>query len=82
MGAAPEAADQPRPNLMPTDTRQRQPSFDSAFREQLATLIRWRRDVRRFRLDPVAAELIERLLALAACAPSVGLSQPWRFVLI
>jgi 5,6-dimethylbenzimidazole synthase len=82
MGAAPEAADQPRPNLMPTDTRQRPPSFDSAFREQLAMLIRWRRDVRRFRLDPVAPELIERLLALAACAPSVGLSQPWRFVLI
>ena len=45
-------------------------------------LIRWRRDVRRFRPDPVEPELIARLLALAACAPSVGLSQPWRFVLV
>jgi 5,6-dimethylbenzimidazole synthase len=30
----------------------------------------------------VAAELIERLLSLAAYAPSVGFSQPWRFVLV
>jgi 5,6-dimethylbenzimidazole synthase len=82
LGAAREAADQPRPERMPTDTRQHPPSFDGAFRERLATLIRWRRDVRRFRLDPVEPGLIERLLTLAACAPSVGLSQPWRFVLI
>src|SRR5262249_54938137 len=27
-------------------------------------------------------ELIERLLSLAAYAPSVGFSQPWRFVLV
>ena len=45
-------------------------------------LVRWRRDVRRFRSDPVEPHLVERLLALAACAPSVGLSQPWRFVLV
>ena len=82
MGAAREAADRPRPDRMTTDTSQRPPRFDSAFREQFATLIRWRRDVRRFRLDPVDPDLIARLLELSACAPSVGLSQPWRFVLV
>ena len=60
----------------------RPPRFDGRFKEQFAALVRWRHDVRRFRSDPVEPDLIERLLALAACAPSVGLSQPWRFVLV
>jgi 5,6-dimethylbenzimidazole synthase len=58
------------------------PRFDAAFRAQFAELVRWRRDVRRFRTHPIPPDLIARLLALAACAPSVGLSQPWRFVLV
>lgn len=58
------------------------PRFDADFRERFAELVRWRRDVRRFRTDPVPQDLIEKLLALAAHAPSVGLSQPWRFVLV
>ena len=58
------------------------PRFDATFRRQFAELLRWRRDVRRFRTDPIPASLIEKLLALAALAPSVGLSQPWRFVLV
>ena len=56
------------------------PIFDSAFRDHLAKLFAWRRDVRRFRPDPVPSPLIEKLLGLAALAPSVGNSQPWRFV--
>lgn len=56
------------------------PAFDSRFQTQLAELIAWRRDVRRFRPDPVPDELIEHLLDLAQLAPSVGNSQPWRFV--
>jgi 5,6-dimethylbenzimidazole synthase len=60
----------------------RPPHFDAAFRERFAELVRWRRDVRRFRSDPVPSELIEQLLLLATYAPSVGLSQPWRFVLV
>jgi 5,6-dimethylbenzimidazole synthase len=67
---------------MTRETTSRPPQFDAAFRAQFAELVRWRRDVRRFRSDPVAPELLERLLALTACAPSVGLSQPWRFVLV
>lgn len=67
---------------MTRETKPRPPQFDAAFRAQFAELVRWRRDVRRFRSDPVAPELLDRLLALSACAPSVGLSQPWRFVLV
>jgi 5,6-dimethylbenzimidazole synthase len=67
---------------MTIETKQRPPRFDAAFKAQFAELVRWRRDVRRFRSDPVQADLVARLLALAACAPSVGLSQPWRFVLV
>jgi 5,6-dimethylbenzimidazole synthase len=58
------------------------PDFDATFREKLAQLFAWRRDVRRFREEPVAPETLERLLAVADRAPSVGLSQPWRFVLV
>jgi 5,6-dimethylbenzimidazole synthase len=66
---------------MTTETKA-PPQFDAAFRERFAELVRWRRDVRRFRSDPIPQALIEKLLALASHAPSVGLSQPWRFVLV
>lgn len=56
--------------------------FDAGFRERLGELIRWRRDVRRFRRDRLPEGMVEGLLALASLAPSVGLSQPWRFVLV
>jgi 5,6-dimethylbenzimidazole synthase len=56
------------------------PKFDNAFRDRLAKLFAWRRDVRRFKPDRVPSPLIEELLGLAALAPSVGNSQPWRFV--
>ncbi len=59
-----------------------EPAFDPEFRERLHALLTWRRDVRRFRRDPLPAGMIERLVALAHLAPSVGLSQPWRFVLV
>jgi 5,6-dimethylbenzimidazole synthase len=45
-------------------------------------LLRWRRDVRHFRSDPVAAADMDALLAATALAPSVGNAQPWRFVRI
>jgi 5,6-dimethylbenzimidazole synthase len=48
----------------------------------LADLFAWRRDVRRFRSDPIDEETFNELLDLAATAPSVGLSQPWRFVIV
>lgn len=58
------------------------PRFDQAFRRQLELLIRWRRDVRSFRPDAVDPALLEHLLDLAGLAPSVGYSQPARFVLV
>lgn len=58
------------------------PDFDAAFQSRLEALIDWRRDVRRFRPDPVGDETLHYLLDLADRAPSVGLSQPWRFVLV
>ncbi len=56
------------------------PVFDAAFQQKFAELIAWRRDVRRFRTDAVDPALIEHLLDLAQLAPSVGNSQPWRWV--
>jgi 5,6-dimethylbenzimidazole synthase len=56
--------------------------FDDAFRGQLRDLLIWRRDVRRFRTEPLPPGTIERLIDLACLAPSVGLSQPWRFVIV
>ena len=56
------------------------PNFDAAFRARLRELFEWRRDVRRFRRDPVDGALIDEVIGLAALAPSVGFSQPWRFV--
>jgi 5,6-dimethylbenzimidazole synthase len=58
------------------------PQFDDEFRARLRELLRWRRDVRHFRRDPLPDGAIERLIATACLAPSVGLSQPWRFVLV
>lgn len=68
--------------MRPTDAEAplRAPVFDPEFRARFEALLRWRRDVRRFRRDPVSPELVERLLRLAALAPSVGNAQPWRFV--
>jgi 5,6-dimethylbenzimidazole synthase len=63
-----------------TETPERPPRFDARFCRELETLFRWRRDVRRFRTDPVEASVLDRLLALAQLAPSVGNAQPWRFV--
>jgi 5,6-dimethylbenzimidazole synthase len=41
-----------------------------------------RRDIRHFLPDPIAPELLERLLNAAHAAPSVGFMQPWRFIRI
>jgi 5,6-dimethylbenzimidazole synthase len=57
-------------------------SFDDDFRTRLRDLIAWRRDVRRFRREPLPNGTLEALIELACLAPSVGLSQPWRFVIV
>lgn len=57
------------------------PDFDPEFRARLADLLLWRRDVRRFRRDPLPAGALDGLIEAACLSPSVGLSQPWRFVI-
>src|SRR5580700_9917579 len=54
--------------------------FDDDFREQFRQLLICRRDVRRFRSTPLPDGLFEELLGLTCLSPSVGLSEPWRFV--
>ncbi|MEO0761136.1 MAG: 5,6-dimethylbenzimidazole synthase [Pseudomonadota bacterium] len=54
--------------------------FSPAFRDELERLMRLRRDVRRFRPDPVPAAALARCLQAVRLAPSVGLSEPWRLV--
>jgi 5,6-dimethylbenzimidazole synthase len=58
------------------------PRFDADFRARLYDLLRWRRDVRRFQRVPLPEGTIERLIGIACLSPSVGLSEPWRFVLV
>ena len=73
------------PNVRPggeTDPPARPPHFDTAFRRQLAELFAWRRDVRRFRTDPLPEGMLDSLIREATLAPSVGYSQPWRFVTV
>ncbi|HWD52471.1 MAG TPA: 5,6-dimethylbenzimidazole synthase, partial [Acidimicrobiales bacterium] len=51
-------------------------------RRGLYEAIHSRRDIRRYRPDPLDDELVTRILEAAHAAPSVGHSQPWRFVLV
>ncbi len=56
--------------------------FGDEARAALHELLVWRRDVRRFRRDDLPDGTMERLVRIACLAPSVGLSQPWRFVVV
>ena len=58
------------------------PEFDDSFRAKLGELLSWRRDVRRFSAEPFPEGTLEALIGLASIAPSVGLSEPWRFVVV
>ena len=56
--------------------------FSDAERAALYEIVAARRDIRRFRPDRLDPALVRRLLTAAHAAPSVGHSQPWRFVLV
>lgn len=56
--------------------------FTDDERRIIYRLMRARRDIRRFRPDPVPAEVLRRILEMAHHAPSVGYMQPWGFILI
>lgn len=57
-------------------------SMDDATQTSVADVIAARRDIRRFRPDPVPPELLTHVLDAGHSAPSVGQSQPWRFVVV
>lgn len=54
--------------------------FSVPFQNELLRLFQLRRDVRRFKRDPLPETELMAILEAAHTAPSVGLSQPWRFV--
>jgi 5,6-dimethylbenzimidazole synthase len=57
--------------------------FDESERRAVYRAIRERRDVRRgFLPEPMPDELLHNLLEAAHNAPSVGLMQPWRFIVV
>jgi len=41
-----------------------------------------RRSVRSFSTEPIAADLVQKLIAAAMQAPSAGNQQPWRFIVV
>lgn len=53
-----------------------------AVTDALADVISARRDIRRYRPDDVDDVLLTRVLAAGHSAPSVGHSQPWRFIVV
>ncbi|MCU1595674.1 MAG: cob(II)yrinic acid a,c-diamide reductase [Frankiales bacterium] len=57
-------------------------AFSPDVREGLYGVLSARRDVRRYRPDDVPAEVLERVLTAGHQAPSVGHSQPWRFLVV
>jgi 5,6-dimethylbenzimidazole synthase len=58
------------------------PGFSANDRAGLYRAIFERRDIRRFRPDPIPMTTLARILEAAHHAPSVGFMQPWDFVLI
>lgn len=54
--------------------------FDDKFRATLLRLFQLRRDIRHFQTRSVPLEQLKKLVHAARLAPSVGLSEPWRFI--
>ncbi len=57
-------------------------AFPEASREAFYEVLAARRDIRRYRPDPVPEDIVKRVLQAAHSAPSVGHSQPWRFIVV
>jgi nicotinate-nucleotide--dimethylbenzimidazole phosphoribosyltransferase len=57
-------------------------AFGEQDRDAFYAAVAGRRDIRRFRPDDVEPAVLARILGAAHAAPSVGHSQPWRFVVV
>ena len=70
----------------PTSATERAQAPDAwALRDDIAALERVvgaRRDIRRFRADPVPDDVLTAVLTSGHRGPSVGHSQPWRFIVV
>ncbi|ATX67262.1 5,6-dimethylbenzimidazole synthase [Roseinatronobacter bogoriensis] len=56
--------------------------FDTRHREILQQILKWRRDIRHFRTDPVEEDVLLRLQMAMDLSPSVGNARPWRVLRI
>jgi nicotinate-nucleotide--dimethylbenzimidazole phosphoribosyltransferase len=56
--------------------------FSNLDQDVIHRLILARRDIRHFRSEPISEAALFRILGAAHAAPSVGLMQPWNFILI
>jgi 5,6-dimethylbenzimidazole synthase len=52
--------------------------FFESQQQALTEILRWRRDVRHFKTDPLPEADLDRLRAAMDLAPSVGNARPWR----
>ena len=57
-------------------------AMGEAVTDALAAVVAGRRDIRRYRPDAVPEELLTAVLEAGHRAPSVGHSQPWRFIVV
>ncbi len=57
-------------------------SFSAEERAAVYRVIAARRDIRNYRPDPIADDVLGRILRAAHQAPSVGLMQPWDFIVL
>ncbi|HVU74303.1 MAG TPA: 5,6-dimethylbenzimidazole synthase [Mycobacteriales bacterium] len=57
-------------------------ALDEGTADALFTVLAARRDIRRYRSDAVPDALLRRVLEAGHAAPSVGHSQPWRFIVV
>ncbi|MEP7161654.1 MAG: 5,6-dimethylbenzimidazole synthase [Dermatophilaceae bacterium] len=57
-------------------------AFSAEAIAQLGQIIASRRDIRRYRPDPVPNDLVRAVIEAGHLGPSVGHSQPWRFIVV
>lgn len=57
-------------------------AFPPEVQQALHEVVGARRDIRRFRPDPVPDDLLRHVIEAGHAAPSVGHSQPWRFIVV
>jgi len=56
--------------------------FPEEWKQGVYEAIGRRRDVRRFKPGIIPEDTLQRVLKAAMCAPSVGYSQPWNFIVV